>query len=65
MNPAVWLVSRKLMELAGPWDERLSLDDDGEYFARLVAASKSIFVPEARSYHRASNPKSLSRVFLR
>ncbi len=62
MNPAVWLVSRKLTELAGPWDERLSLDDDGEYFARLVSASENVrFVPDARCYYRKSNPLSLSR----
>jgi glycosyltransferase involved in cell wall biosynthesis len=32
MNPVTWLVSRKLTEMAGPWDERLSTsgDDDGE-----------------------------------
>lgn len=60
MNPAVWIVSRTLTERAGPWDERLSLDDDGEYFARLVATSeKIIFVPDARSYYRKSTPWSL------
>lgn len=26
------LVSRRLTEMAGPWNESLSLDDDGEYF---------------------------------
>ncbi|HRD67639.1 MAG TPA: glycosyltransferase family A protein [Candidatus Competibacter sp.] len=62
MNPAVWLVSRKLTELAGPWDERLSLDDDGEYFSRIVAASEHIkFIPDAKSYYRQHNPESLSR----
>lgn len=62
MNPAVWLVSRKLTKLAGPWDERLSLDDDGEYFSRIVAASEHIkFTPDAKSYYRQHNPRSLSR----
>ncbi len=43
MNPTAWLVSRKLIDMAGLWDERLSLsgDDDGEYVFRLVAASDS------------------------
>lgn len=55
MNPATWLVSRKLTELAGPWDERLSLDDDGEYLCRLVAQSVSVgFVSEAKCYYRTS-----------
>ncbi len=62
MNPAVWLVNRELTEVAGPWDERLSLDDDGEYFARIVAASEYVeFVREARSLYRQWATGSLSR----
>ena len=56
-----WLVSRKLTELAGPWDERLLRDQDGEYFCRVVAASEKVmFVPEADAYYRRSSPKSVS-----
>ena len=63
MNPAVWLLSRKLTELAGPWDERLSLNDDGEYFARVVACSEEVrFVNEAKSYYRRVNSGSLSGI---
>ncbi len=62
MHPAGWLVSRRLAEKAGPWDERLSMDDDGEYFARIVAASEKVrFVPESRSYYRQSSFRQLSR----
>jgi len=62
MSGDAWLVSRKLTELAGPWDERISYDDDGEYFTRVIMASEKIrFVPEARSYYRKSNRFSLSR----
>lgn len=62
MFPASWLVSRELTDRVGPWDERLTLDDDGEYFARLVAASAGVlFVPDARAYYRRANPGSLSR----
>lgn len=61
MSNAVWLVSRELTDLAGPWDERLSLNDDGEYFCRVVAASEKIkFVPMGKSYYRQSNPDSIS-----
>ena len=61
MNPAVWLVSRQLTELAGPWDERLSLDDDGEYMCRLVASSTNVkFVPRAHCYYRVGNIGSVS-----
>jgi GT2 family glycosyltransferase len=62
MNPAVWLVSRELAEKAGPWDERLSLDDDGEYFARVVAASnRVVFVHDAICNYRQSGFGQLSR----
>jgi glycosyltransferase involved in cell wall biosynthesis len=63
MPPQTWLVSRELTEMAGPWDERLSLDDDGEYFSRVVMACKGIhFVPGTRAFYRASGPGSLSDV---
>jgi hypothetical protein len=56
-----WLVSRKLTDLAGPWWEVRSPDDDGEYFCRVVAVSEMIrFVPEAKCYWRVGNPKSFS-----
>jgi len=62
MNPAVWLVSRRLTEQVGSWDERLTLNDDGEYFARVVAACEAVkFIPEAKSYYRQANAKSLSK----
>jgi len=62
MDLAVWIVSRELTAVAGPWNPELSLDDDGEYFCRVVAASELVrFVPEARSYYRKWNAASLSR----
>jgi glycosyltransferase involved in cell wall biosynthesis len=61
LNPAVWLVSRRLSNLAGPWDVRLSLDDDGEYFTRVVSLAEEIlFIREARVYYRIGNSESLS-----
>lgn len=61
MNPAPWLVSRKLTELVGPWNERLVRDNDGEYICRVVAASEQVrFVREAMSYYRTCNIGSLS-----
>jgi glycosyltransferase involved in cell wall biosynthesis len=63
MNPAVWLVSRRLTEAAGPWDTRLSSsgDDDGEYVCRVVAASSGVrFVPDARCYYRIGTVGSLN-----
>lgn len=63
MNPAAWLVSRRLTEIAGPWDDRLawSSDDDGEYICRVVLASEKIqFNPGAKSYYRVGHGNSLS-----
>ena len=62
MANMTWLVSRKLTKLAGPWDERLVRDQDGEYFCRVVSKSEKIkFIPEAESYYRQCNPNSISR----
>ncbi|HEX8950170.1 MAG TPA: glycosyltransferase, partial [Dissulfurispiraceae bacterium] len=59
---STWLVSRSLTELAGPWNEDLSLDDDGEYFCRVVAASEGIrFVEQAKTFYRQSGSSQLSR----
>jgi glycosyltransferase involved in cell wall biosynthesis len=63
MNPAVWLVSRRLTELAGPWDSRLarSGDDDGEYICRVAAASDAVrFVSDATCYYRIGTVGSLN-----
>jgi glycosyltransferase involved in cell wall biosynthesis len=55
IHPAAWLSSRRLIEKAGPWDTRLSLNDDGEYFFRVAGASKGIkFVRESECYYRES-----------
>lgn len=57
-----WLVSRRLSELAGPWDERLLIDNDGEYFCRVVAVSEKIkFIAESKSYYRDGSMGSLSK----
>jgi glycosyltransferase involved in cell wall biosynthesis len=63
MPPASWLVSRGLTEAAGPWDTRLLVDDDGEYFCRILLASDRVgFVPEAKVYYRLSGPGSVSYI---
>jgi glycosyltransferase involved in cell wall biosynthesis len=59
-----WLISRELTQAAGLWDASLSMDDDGEYFSRIIcAANQILFVPEAKSYVRQANPGSLSKSF--
>jgi glycosyltransferase involved in cell wall biosynthesis len=61
MPCSAWLVSRKLTDMAGPWDERLTLNDDGEYFCRVVSASERVkFISKARCYYRKGNFGSIS-----
>ena len=61
MQPGVWLLPRAVLEQAGVWDETLSLNDDGEYFSRVVLqAHKILFCPEARVYYRSANHHSLA-----
>ena len=63
MHPAAWLVPRTIAETAGSWNELLSVNpnDDGEYFCRVVLASKGVkFCPGAKSYYRSGISNSLS-----
>ncbi|MBE9031020.1 glycosyltransferase family 2 protein [filamentous cyanobacterium LEGE 11480] len=61
MHPAAWLVPRAIAEAAGPWNEQLSLNDDGEYFCRVILASQAVkFCGEAKSYYRSGLLGSLS-----
>jgi len=61
MHPAAWLVPQHIAEKAGAWNETLSLDDDGEYFCRVVLASEGVqFCRGARTYYRSGLPTSLS-----
>jgi len=63
MQTATWLVSRELTEKAGPWDARLWVDDDGEYFCRvLLACEKVKFVAGRGVYYRATGSSSLSYI---
>jgi glycosyltransferase involved in cell wall biosynthesis len=48
-----WLSPKNILEQAGPWNEELSLDDDGEYFCRVLLASKGVvYAPQAIAYYR-------------
>lgn len=63
MIPGTWLVSRELTEAAGPWDERLSFDDDGEYFCRVLLKSDGVkFIRGAKTFYRVTGPGSMSNV---
>jgi glycosyltransferase involved in cell wall biosynthesis len=56
IQPNAYLVSRRLIELSGGWNEELSLDDDGEFFCRVVLqASRIVYSPEPMNYYRKYN----------
>jgi glycosyltransferase involved in cell wall biosynthesis len=57
-----WLTPRAVIEKAGPWNEQLSVNDDGEFFARAVLASSGIvFCPQAKGYYRVTESPSISK----
>jgi glycosyltransferase involved in cell wall biosynthesis len=61
MHPAAWLVPAELARDAGPWNETLSLNDDGEYFCRVVLASRAVVhAPDSLTLYRSGIPHSLS-----
>lgn len=73
-SPAEWLARdtfmglhcyaghRDLFEQAGPWDESLTINQDGEYFARVVAKSEGVrFTRETEVFYRRSSEVSVSR----
>lgn len=63
MQNATWLVSREIAEAAGPWDENLHYDQDGEYFCRvLMASEKTRFVEGARVFYRVSSSNRISYI---
>ena len=63
MQTATWLVSRELTETAGPWNTQLLVDNDGEYFCRvLLGCDGTRFIPEARVFYRMSGFNCLSYI---
>lgn len=63
MQPSAWLTHRSLIEAAGPWDERISLHDDGEFFSRVLLQTQEIvFCKAAKSFYRKGLSDSLSSI---
>jgi glycosyltransferase involved in cell wall biosynthesis len=52
VQTSAWLTPKAICDSIGPWDERLLLDQDGEYFARAVLASKGIRTTGGMNYYR-------------
>jgi glycosyltransferase involved in cell wall biosynthesis len=63
MQPSAWLTHRSLIAAAGPWDEQISLHDDGEFFSRVLLQTQEIvFCEAAKSFYRKGLSDSLSSI---
>ncbi len=61
MFPAQWLIPKQIVEHVGAWREELTLNNDAEYFTRiLLAARQVLFCSGARCYYRSGLAGSLS-----
>ena len=53
VQPNAWLVSRKVIDKAGRWNENITVDDDGEFFCRVILnAKKIIHTDRILNYYR-------------
>jgi len=57
-----WLTPRSLIEQAGPWNETLTVNDDGEFFSRVLLNAREIrtALSEVAYYRRHQCGKNLS-----
>jgi glycosyltransferase involved in cell wall biosynthesis len=61
-QPGVYLTHRSLIEKAGPWREDLQINQDGEFFARvLVRAGKVVYEPQGKVYYRKPGASNVSQ----
>lgn len=61
LQPGLWLAPRAVVAAAGPWNERLTLNNDFDYGVRLLLASEWVlYCDDARLYYRSGNPNSLA-----
>lgn len=59
---AVWLTPRHLIEKTGPWNESLLINQDGEFFSRVLIHAQAIkFAPDAGVYYRSGNVLSITQ----
>ncbi len=59
---SIWLTPRKLIERAGKWDETLTINQDGEFFCRVLLKAKAIkFCGEAKVFYRSGIKSSISQ----
>src|SRR5690606_2477663 len=56
-----YLIDREILKNSGLWLETLKVNQDGEFFCRVLISAKSIlFVPDATVYYRFNKGDNLS-----
>lgn len=60
VQPNAWLSPRSVIEKAGKWNEQLTLDDDGEFFCRVLLNSTGVVKSEGYNYYRKFNDTALN-----
>ncbi|MGV8815437.1 MAG: glycosyltransferase family 2 protein [Gelidibacter sp.] len=59
---SIWLTPRALIEQSGEWNENLQINQDGEFFCRVLLNSKAIvFCENAKVFYRSGNANSISQ----
>jgi len=62
MRPHAWLTPRELIEESGPWNTDLKLNQDGEFFSRVLLLSDGVvFCPNTEVYYRETGTGVSSR----
>lgn len=59
--PDSFLISQELINIAGNWNENLTINDDGEFFFRIILnSSKIVFIENTYVLHRNATNDNLS-----
>jgi glycosyltransferase involved in cell wall biosynthesis len=62
MANSAWLSHRQLIKTAGVWNEKLLINQDGEFFCRvLYYATSIVFSPNGKVLYRKQNPDSITK----
>jgi glycosyltransferase involved in cell wall biosynthesis len=57
---SIFLMHRELIEKAGRWNEEILINQDGEFFARVILQAEKLIFTEGLVYYRSGNRGSIS-----
>ena len=62
MQPAAWLTHRDLILKSGPWNEKLTINQDGEFFCRVLSHCQGIiYDSKGKVYYRIPGESNVSQ----